>query len=237
MAGIFVSGTDTGVGKTVVACALARGLRSSGVDLGVMKPVETGVPESGPQDAQALVRAAGVSDPLELVCPLQYLMPAAPAACAIDEDFPASLAPIMLAYHALAIQHDFMLVEGAGGLLVPFDEKTTMVDLAARLELPVLLVARASLGTINHTLLSLEACEARGLDVVGVVVSHATGPLSRADARNLDVLRERLGGQLIGEIEPAEDPEQVEPARAGLAAVLARVRSSAAGGEGILSRR
>ena len=228
-AGLFVTGTDTGVGKTVVSTALARGLREAGVDVGVMKPTETGVPKEGPEDARALVIAAGVDDPLSLVCPLQFLLPAAPEASARFEGRAVSLDPIVDARHTLSARHDFMLVEGAGGLLVPFDAETSMADLAGRLGLPVLLVARASLGTINHTLLSLEACDRRGLDVVGVVVSHAEGMLSDADAENLDVLRRALGDRLIGEILPAESPQAVDPKHAGLDTVLALARAGSAG--------
>jgi dethiobiotin synthetase len=227
VAGLFITGTDTGVGKTVVGCAIARGLRAAGVDVGVMKPVETGVPDAGPVDARALIRAAGVTDPIDLVCPLRYAMPAAPAACALDEGRPATLEPIVAAYRSLSDRHAFMLVEGAGGLLAPFDEETTMADLVSRLELPVLLVARASLGTINHTQLTLEACSARGLEVVGVVVSHATGSLSSADACNLAVLRRELADLWLGELPPAEDCDRIDPERAGLAAILARAQGDA----------
>jgi dethiobiotin synthetase len=220
MAGIFITGTDTGVGKTVVTCALARGLRAAGIDVGVMKPIETGVPDTGPEDARALVRAAGVDDPLELVCPIQYTMPAAPEASAADEGRTTSVDAIAKAYATLSARHDFVLVEGAGGLLVPIDERTTMASLAERLELGVVIVARASLGTINHTLLTLEACATRALDVVGVVVSHSTGPLSRADAHNLDVLKRSLAEHLIGEIPPQARPDEVDPRDAGLDVVL-----------------
>lgn len=221
MAGVFISGTDTGVGKTLVACALARGLRAAGIDIGVMKPVETGVPAEGPEDARALVRAAGVDDPISLVCPLQFEMPAAPDAAARAEGREASIGPIQEAYQALSSRHARMLVEGAGGLLVPFDAETTMADLAAALALPVLLVARASLGTINHTLLSVEECRRRGLDLIGVVVSHADGPISAADAANLETLKRALGERLVGEVFPVEAGEAVDPAAAGLAAVRA----------------
>ncbi|MEZ4290199.1 MAG: dethiobiotin synthase [Myxococcota bacterium] len=223
MRGVFVTGTDTGVGKTFVACTLARGLREAGIDVGVMKPVETGVPEAGPEDARALRAAAGVDDPLELVCPLQYRLPAAPEAAAHAESRVASLDPILNAFERLARRHAFMLVEGAGGLLVPFDGRTTMADLARRLGLPVLVVARASLGTINHTRLTLEACASRGLPVAGVVVSHAGGALSEADEANLAGLRSWLGARLLGEIGPGSRPETVDPGRAGLGALLARI--------------
>lgn len=216
MSGLFVTGTDTGVGKTVVSCAIARGLRASGVDVGVLKPAETGVPAEGPEDARALRAAAGVDDPLELVCPLQYALPAAPEASARAEGREVDLDAIDRAYHTLAERHEVVLVEGAGGLLVPFTPDFDMADLAARLRLPVLLVARAALGTINHTLLSVEACERRGLPLVGVVISHAGGELSEADARNLAILRERLGERLLAEVPPLEDGGRAEIPQAGL---------------------
>ncbi len=221
--GLFVTGTDTGVGKTFVSCALARGLRAAGVDVGVMKPAETGVPATGPEDALALREAAGVEDGLELICPLQYAMPAAPEASARAEGRDVPVEEVEAAFGVLASRHRFMLVEGAGGLLVPFAGKTTLADLAWRLGLPVLLVARASLGTINHTLLSVEACERRGLELAGVVVSHAGGVLSEADAENLVCLRERLGEKLIGEVGPTAAREQVDPDDAGVGFVLREI--------------
>ena len=227
MAGVFVTGTDTDVGKTFVTRLLARGLREAGVDVGVMKPAETGVPAEGPMDARALIEAAGVDDPVDLVCPLQFDLPAAPEASARFESRTVELQPVLDAWATLSGRHDFMLVEGAGGLLVPFDSKRDMADLSARLELSLLVVARASLGTINHTLLTLEACERRDRPVVGVVISHATGVLSDADARNLELLREALGDRLIGEVLPTDDPQSIDPRSAGLDTLLALAKAGA----------
>lgn len=200
--GWFVTGTDTGVGKTVVSCTIARELRARGIDVGVMKPAETGVEAAGPLDAIALREAAGVDDPLELICPQTFALPAAPTIAAEAEGREVDAHAIRNAWRELAARHERMIVEGAGGLLVPIWKNATMADLAEELGLPLLIVARASLGTINHTLLSVEAAERRGLDVAGVVISHATGRLSDADARNLDGLRRALGPLLVGEIPP-----------------------------------
>ena len=185
------------------------------------------MPKEGPYDARALIEAAGVEDPLELVCPLQFDLPAAPLASARYEDRDVPMAPVLESYETLSARHDFMLVEGAGGLLVPFDVDVTMADLASRLELPVLVVARASLGTINHTLLTLEACAARNLDVVGVVISHANGILSHADTHNLELLKEALGDRLIGTVPPiSEDAsKKLDPRDAGLDTILSRVKT------------
>ena len=200
MRGLFITGTDTGVGKTFVSCDLARGLRAAGVDVGVMKPIETGVPAEGPEDARALRLAAGVDDPLDLICPIRFLLPASPEAAARAEGQTVSLASIHDAFDSLARRHRFMLVEGAGGILVPIDAHTDMADLARRLDLPLLLVARAGLGTVNHTRLTLEAAEARGLEVFGVVISHSAAEEPEGERRNLEGLRERLGERLVLEL-------------------------------------
>ncbi len=221
--GIFITGTDTGVGKTVVACAIARGLVARGLDVGVLKPAETGVGAEGPLDAQALREAAGADDPLEVVCPQQFALPAAPTVAAAAESRPVDLDAMDAAFHALGERHEILLVEGAGGLLVPATAKLCMADLAARWELPLVVAARAALGTINHTLLTLEALERRGLKLAGVVISHSGGELSGADAANLVALRDALGSRLVGEIPPLAPGAQPDADTLDLDALLAHL--------------
>jgi len=209
--GLFVTGTDTGVGKTVVACALAEQLRARGIDVGVMKPIETGVGSQGPLDAIALAEAAGVRDAMDLICPIRLALPAAPAVAAEAEGRRLDLAAIRGAYETLRARHECVIVEGAGGLLVPIGPAFSMADLAHDLAFPLLVVTRGRLGTVNHTLLTLEVAAGRGLPVAGVVISHGPIPLSTADAANLSILRELLGQQLLGEIPPF-DPGEGAPA-------------------------
>jgi len=199
-AGLFITGTDTGVGKTVVACVLIRALRRRGIDAAGMKAVETGVGEAGPLDALALREASGGGDPLDLVCPQRFQLPVAPAVAAAAAGSALDLGSIRTAFAALATRHDCVVVEGAGGLLVPLTASTCMADLARDLALPLLVVARARLGTISHTLLTLEVARGRGLPLVGVVISRGPDPISPPDQRNLDSLRERLGPLWLGEI-------------------------------------
>jgi dethiobiotin synthetase len=208
--GLFITGTDTGVGKTVAGCAIAEALRARNVDVGVMKPIETGVGPQGPLDAIALVEAAGARDDLELVCPQRFALPAAPIVAAAREDRRVDLGAIRSAFDALAAKHPILLVEGAGGLLVPITGDVTMADLARELGFPLLVVTRASLGTINHTLLTLEAIERRGLALAGVVVSHGPRAIASADQLNLAALRDALGARLVGEI-PTIAPEERVP--------------------------
>lgn len=219
--GVFVTGTDTGVGKTLVACALARALRQRGTRVGVMKPVETGVGDDGPLDALALRDAADVNDPLELICPARFAQPSAPPVAARAEGREVDLGVIRQAFTELRRRHEFLIVEGAGGLLVPVGDGLCMGALAGEFELPLLVVARGALGTLNHTLLTLEAAQQRGLAVVGVVVSHADGPLSGADADNLSALRDNLGPRWLGEIPPLGPGLSPDPGAIDLDTLLA----------------
>ena len=200
--GCFVSGSDTGAGKTVVGCALVRALRARDIDVGVLKPIETGVGEAGPLDAIALQQAAGSDESIDAICPQQFPLPAAPTVAAKHARREVDLDAVDRAFARCAARHEFVLAEGAGGLLVPAAEGVSMADLAARFDLPLIVAVRAALGTINHTLLTLEAAAARGLALLGVVISHVDGELSAADRSNLDHLREVLGERLIGEIPP-----------------------------------
>jgi dethiobiotin synthetase len=173
--GLFITATDTGVGKTEVACALVSGARAAGLDVGAMKPAQSGRTPGEASDAERLHQAAGGADPLELVCPYQFEPPLAPGVAARLAGVAISLPRLLEAARALAARHAALVVEGAGGLLVPLTPTGTYADLAAALGLPVLVVARAGLGTVNQTALTLEALRARRLEVVGVVLNR-TGP-------------------------------------------------------------
>jgi dethiobiotin synthetase len=221
MRGLFVTGTDTGVGKTLVGCAIAAALRARGVDVGVMKPVETGVGEAGPLDALALAEASGSEDPIELVCPQRFALAAAPNVAAEREGRSVDLRAIRSAWNVLREGHAFALVEGAGGLLVPLRDDYAMADLARAMALPLLVVARGALGTINHTLLTLEVAERRGLAVAGVVVSFGAAPLADADAANLEALRRALGPLLRGVIPTLAAGERLDPKAIDLDGILA----------------
>jgi dethiobiotin synthetase len=176
MRGLFVTATDTGVGKTEVACGLVRGHRARGVDVGAMKPAQSGHEPGQPSDADRLRAAAGGGDPPELVCPYSFGPPLAPAVAARLAGRTISLPRLLDAARALAARHEALVVEGAGGLLTPLTDRETFADLAVALGLPVLVVARAGLGTVNHTALTCEALRARGLPVLGVVLDQASQP-------------------------------------------------------------
>jgi dethiobiotin synthetase len=173
--GIFVTGTDTGVGKTVVAAVLARLLRVRGVNVGVMKPVTSGCREENgllvSDDALLLSQAAGVpcSDD---VAPYLLREPVAPAEAAKTGGATIDFSRIREAYDRLVAGHDFVIVEGAGGLMVPLAGGLLVADLTRQLELPLLVVARPNLGTINHTVLTCFAAQQMGLQVAGVIINN-----------------------------------------------------------------
>jgi dethiobiotin synthetase len=208
--GVFITGTDTGVGKTVVGCVLAAALREMGINVGVMKPVETGCLEDGGRlravDAEALARAAGVTDPPELVCPIRLREPMAPSIAAEIEGRVIELSEIREAYDELTRRHDLVLVEGAGGITVPIIEGFNMADLALDLNLPVLVVARPSLGTLNHSTLTVDHARQRGLEILGLVVSNLPEPEQQTlvERTNLELLPSLTGVSLLGVVQPLE---------------------------------
>ncbi len=175
--GIFITGTDTGVGKTYVAAGIAAGLRRLGVDVGVMKPAETGCRRRGrrliAEDALRLMKAAGTRDPLGLVNPYRFKKPLAPSLAAELEGELIDPVKIEIAFKKLSRIHDFMIIEGAGGIMVPLRHDYTYLDLVQAFRLPVVIVARPALGTINHTLLTISALRHRGISILGVVVNYA----------------------------------------------------------------
>ncbi|MBK9515936.1 MAG: dethiobiotin synthase [Anaeromyxobacter sp.] len=174
MRGLFVTATDTGVGKTEVACALVSGARQDGLDVGVMKPAQSGVTPGVASDAERLAAAAGGGDPPALVCPHSFAAPLAPGVAARLAGVTISLSALVDAARALAARHQALLVEGAGGLLVPLTPTETYADLMVALGLPVLVVARAGLGTVNHTALTVEALRARRLRLAGIVLNRTS---------------------------------------------------------------
>ena len=203
--GIFVTATDTGVGKTYVASGIAADLLRRGVDVGVMKPAETGCSMRDgrlvPLDAKRLMKAAGVNDPISLVNPYRFHRPLAPSVAARLSGKKIKPDKIISAYRELSRRHDFMIVEGAGGIMVPLREAYTFLDLAQELAIPVLVVARPGLGTINHTLLTLAALKRRRLMVSGIVINHAVKQkCGLAEKTSPEVIQRISGLKIVGTI-------------------------------------
>jgi len=192
---LVVSGTDTGVGKTVVTAAVATLAAARGTSVAVVKPAQTGVAPGEPGDLAEVTRLSGVTDVHEYA---RFPDPLSPAAAArLAGRAAVDLAGAAKRVAALAESHRLVLVEGAGGLLVRYDDEgATVADLAHALHAPVLIVARPDLGTLNHTALTLEAMAGHGLDLAGVVLGEwPEDPdlACRSNIRDLETLAARRG--------------------------------------------
>ena len=209
--GIFITGTDTGVGKTLVACGLAALLRNSGYRVGVMKPVETGCEERDgkpfPPDAYLLKEVSGCSEPVEKICPYRLRDPLTPSMAAEREGVKIDISLLEKIYGEISSNYDITLVEGAGGLLAPILPSYTYADLARLLKLPLLVVAANRLGVINHLLLTLEHASCRSLSVLGYVFNRLTNESSLAADTNREALLSLTAVPYLGEIPYIEDLE------------------------------
>src|SRR5215510_3465916 len=199
---LLITGTDTGIGKTTVTSAIAAALRRRGCNVGVTKPVETGCEPGAdgtllPADALHLRWAADrETEPLDAVCPYRFRAPLAPSVAARREAAPLDLAAVVDAVRAMMARYDPLLVEGAGGLLVPLTDAATFADLARACDLRLLVVVGNRLGAINHTRLTLDWARAAELSVAGYVVNTLSPDPDLAMRTNVDVLRELCGPPL-----------------------------------------
>lgn len=223
--GIFITGTDTGVGKTIVSAAIIRALIKKGIKVGAMKPAETGCARTEvrsqksdvrsenesliPSDGMFLKEMAEMDDSIDMITPIRYEEPLAPMVASELEKIPVEINNIFDAYNVLSKKYDFMVVEGVGGLLVPILKRQEakdkgqkvyfVADLIKDLELPVIVVARPTLGTINHTLLTVNYALREGINVFGVIINFNNPPEnSLAEKTNPDVLKELCPVPVIG---------------------------------------
>ena len=210
MSTLFVTGTDTNVGKTFVACALARGLRARVPRVGVIKPVETGV-DTTPLDARALSEAAGDPAAADDVCPYRFRAPLAPAVAAAREGITIDIERLVALIERRAREVDVLLIEGAGGLLVPIVGTTTFLDLAVRLRIPTLIVAANRLGTVNHCALTARVAATAGLPVTGFVLSQPAADPDESAASNRETIAALTGLPCLGVLPHLKRPEEAVP--------------------------
>ena len=172
--GVFITATDTGVGKTLVTSALVVCLTRQGIDVGVMKPIETGVSRSAKarSDGSRLRKAAGSCDPMAEVSPYVFRLPVAPVSAARAEGTIVQMSPIIQAFKALSQKHTFMAVEGVGGVYAPLTSLFNVLDLIYRLKLPAIVVGQSGLGGINHALLTLHALRQRNIPILALVLNQ-----------------------------------------------------------------
>ncbi len=173
--GFFITGTDTGVGKTVIAGALIKAIHVLGANACGMKPVETGCSRIGntlyPSDGMFLKRVAGMDENINQITPYCFEAPVAPSLAAEMESKVVRIDSIVEKFHALLQRYQSVVVEGVGGILVPIRRDYFVIDLIKQLGLPVIVVARATLGTLNHTLLTVNYALKEGINVSGIVIN------------------------------------------------------------------
>jgi dethiobiotin synthetase len=199
--GFFITGTDTGVGKTLIAAALIHRFTQQGMKAIGMKPVAAGArPHDGQllnEDVEQLMAASNVEAPLLLINPYVFDSPVAPHIAASQSGVVMSLDKIKAAFHALAPLADILVIEGAGGFLVPLNDGEDMADLAVSLELPIILVVGMRLGCLSHALLTVAAIEARGLRLAGWVANSIDPGMANFE-ENLASLRQRIDAPCLG---------------------------------------
>ncbi len=223
--GVFITGTDTEVGKSVLAGGLAGALRERGINVGIMKPVQSGgIIQAGKlvsPDVLFMLKARGLDDDpdLELVNPVCLALAAAPNIAAQNEGFDIDLKQISQAYKQLKELHDFLVVEGAGGITTPITDDYRMFHLIKDLDLPIIIVARPGLGTINHTVLTIEFARRQGISVMGVIINDH--PVDVDDIQTDIVLRTnpdqiaRLGKTKILGIVPHDPAVDLDKCQVG----------------------
>ncbi len=177
--GVFVTGSDTGVGKTVIAGAIAAAIKAHGLNVGVMKPVASGAEEIDgklvSEDTVYLKKIIDNADDDDLVNPIRFKPPIAPTIAASKTGVQIDIDKILKAYETLTNRHDFVVVEGVGGLMVPIDDTLFVADLACKMDLPLVIVSKDYLGTINHTLLTVEYARSRNLRIKGIIINMLKG--------------------------------------------------------------
>lgn len=206
--GLFITGTDTDVGKTVIAGGIARILKDKGQRVGVFKPIASGCHsqrgELVSHDAEFLAHCADASEKLDQICPIRLKEPLAPEVAVQRGAGPIDLATIRTYYNRIASEKDLLIVEGIGGLLVPLTQDLLLADLASQIDLPLLIVANPSLGTINHTLLTVEAARTRGLRIAGIVINSYVADTATVAEETNPAAIERASGVKILTIVPRD---------------------------------
>jgi dethiobiotin synthetase len=203
--GVFITGTDTDVGKTWVAAGLTAVLRQRGVKAVYFKPIQSGCPrESGgliPTDARLARQVAGLEEPLEVLTPVALGLPLAPGVAAAQEGVEVDLERIAASLRDLAARYEFLVVEGAGGLYVPLIGTHFLVlDLIRWLSLPLAVVAKSGLGTINHTVLTVKAAQVAGVEVAGVILNRFPEKPGLAEETNPGVIAALTGVPILGRV-------------------------------------
>lgn len=212
--GLFITGTDTGVGKTLIAGAIAGILTGKGLNVGVFKPIATGCKYKWDglisSDTEFLAWCANSNLSLSTITPLGYRTPAAPIISAAHDGCPIDLDKVSAAYKEICQNSDIVLVEGIGGVRVPLTDQFDLLDLAVEFALPAVIVARPNLGTINHTLMTIDCVRAAKLKIAGIIVNGYNGVESTlAEDTAPDVIAKCSGEEVLAVV-PFDETANIE---------------------------
>ncbi|OPG93841.1 dethiobiotin synthase [Chryseobacterium mucoviscidosis] len=202
--GLFVTGTDTDVGKTIVTGALTAALRAEDLNVGVWKPVQSGaLIGSGETDAERLLQYSGIHERAEDVASFTFQAPLTPMLAAKQEGVTITLQEIITAGQPLIHRYESVLIEGAGGVAVPMTEDSLVVDLISELRIPALIVARSGLGTINHTILTVSYLQQHGVPIIGFILNDGDSNEMYNDssaATNAELIERYCGISFLGRV-------------------------------------
>ncbi len=222
--GFFVTATDTSVGKTVITAALIKALVYLGYRTGTMKPIETGcIRREGmliPSDGMFLKAVSGMSEKISLITPFTYERPLAPMVAAEIEGYEVDIQEIMRSFDLIRKDYEAVVVEGVGGLYVPVKRDYFISDLAKEMGLPLIIVSRPSLGTLNHTLLTVGHALSSGLEVAGIIINYSMEPeMSIAEETNVKALKDMTDVPIIGVFPNLRDLEEETLSREALRSI------------------
>jgi dethiobiotin synthetase len=209
--GLFITGTDTAVGKTVIAASIAALFKLRHKRVAVCKPIATGCVHRREglvsEDAEFLAHHADADFPLDIICPQRYAEPLAPAIAAERAKQPVDFSSIQRSLNLMSAASDVMIVEGVGGVLVPLDSHHTILDMIKWLALPVVIVARPSLGTINHTLLTLQTLRTVNIPIAGIIINRfSTDSTDVAEQTNPAALEKYGRTKILALVPPITGP-------------------------------
>ncbi|RKL64868.1 dethiobiotin synthase [Salipaludibacillus neizhouensis] len=199
MKGVFVTGTDTNVGKTIIASGIAAVLREKEVDVGVFKPFLSGISRDHPESDTSLLKEMSQT-PLstEDITPFEFKEPLAPLVAGKLKGKLVNMTEVVRHWETIRVKHDFFIVEGAGGIAVPLGEVFLVSDLIKALQIPIIIVARPNLGTINHTFLTVKYAQSIGLSIAGIVINGVGEKADLSERTSPEIIEKLCGVPILG---------------------------------------
>jgi len=213
MKAYFITGTDTGVGKTAITAGISGSLRKAGVNVGVMKPIATGIPQKigfKSADVEIIVGASNSKDPEDLINPVFFPIPTSPYDATKLLSLSVDVSLILSSFTKLLSLHDVLLVEGIGGIMTPITKQFFIADMIKMMNIETIIVTRATLGTLNHTMLTYDACKERGIKVKGIIINNFDEKGSPVEKNAPTTLHEITGLDILGVVPFIKDYNKID---------------------------